>query len=62
MKFAKEDEKWTLGNWFARIWAFESWICNNNNNKILKVWISDNNNNKVLKVWINNNNNKILRV
>ena len=31
MKFAKEDKKWTLGNWFAKIWAFESWICNNNN-------------------------------
>ena len=51
---------------------FESWVCNNNNNKILKVWINDNNNNnnnnKISKVWINNNNNnnnnnnKILRV
>ena len=41
---------------------FDSWINNNNNNKISKVWINDNNNNNILKVWINNNNNKILKI
>ena len=52
LKFVKKNEKRTLGNWTAGPYTFESGICNNDSNKVLKVRINNNNNN-------NNNNNKI---